>query len=216
MNSLIKALEKQDKFNKYINDIKNEVNPILLSGLTDGGKTHLAYATKVFTDKPICIITYNEIQARKLIKDLKYYTNDVYLFPKREITSYDYLAESKDLLNERIECLNAMYTNNAKVIVTTAEAVIQKTVRKENLYKNILNICVGKTYSLDNIKSTLVKLGYERFDLVEGKGQFGVRGGIIDIAISTKMGVRIELWGDEVDSIRYFNIYTRSFNRNDK
>ena len=209
MNSLIKVLEKQDKFNKYIQDVKNKVNPILLSGLTDGGKIHLAYATKVFAEKPICILTYNEIQARRLIKDLKYYTDEVYLFPKREITSYDFLAESKDLLNERIECLNAMYKKNAKVVVTTAEALAQKTISKDILYKHILQISVGKTYSLEEIKNTLVKLGYERFDLVEGKGQFSVRGGIVDIAISTKIGVRIELWGDEVDSIRYFNIYSQ-------
>ena len=69
MNSLVRVLEKQDKFNSLIKDIKNGVNPILLSGLPDGGKMHMAYAIKTFTEKPICIITYNEIQARKLIKD---------------------------------------------------------------------------------------------------------------------------------------------------
>ena len=158
MNSLLKVLEKQDKFSKFIKDIKNGVNPILLSGLTDGGKMHLTYATKVFADKPICIITYNEIQARKLIKDLNYYTKEVYLFPKREITSYDYLAESKDLLNERIECLNAMQDGSAQVVITTAEAIMQNTVSRENLYKNILEIEVGKNYSLEEVKSNLTRL----------------------------------------------------------
>ena len=209
MDSLVKILEREEKFNNYINDVKNGINPILLSGLTDGAKMHLVYATKFLTEKKVCIITYNEMQARRLIKDLKYYSDDVYFFPKREITSYDYLAESKDLLNERIECLNAIYNNKNSVIVTTAEAVMQKTIAKDVLYKKILKLEVGKSYSLEEMKNTLIELGYERFDLVEGRGQFSIRGGIIDIAISAKQGIRIELWGDEVDSIRYFNIYTQ-------
>ena len=209
MNSLVQLLEKQDKFKSYIEDIEKNVNPILLSGLTDGGKMHLAYSTKVFTKRPICVITYNEIQARKLVKDLNYYSKEVYLFPKREILSYDYLAESTDLLGERIKCLNAIRNNTAEVIITTAEAIMQDTVSIESLYKNTIEIAVGKSYSLDDIKDKLVKLGYERFELVEGKGQFSIRGGIIDIALSEKQGVRIELWGDEVDSIRLFSIYTQ-------
>ena len=209
MNSLIKALEKQDKFNTYIRDVKNGVNPMLLSGLTDGGKIHLAYATKFFTEKPMCIITYNEIQAKKLIKDLHYYTPNVYFFPKREIAAYDYVAESQEFLEERIECLKAIYNKKAEVIVTTIEAIMQKMVTPKTLYKNALKIEVGKNYSLEEIKNSLVELGYERFELVEGRSQFSVRGGILDIAISTKIGVRIEFWGDEVDSIRYFNIYTQ-------
>lgn len=186
MKSIIQLLEKQDKFNKYIEDLKNGINPILLSGLTDGGKMHMAYATKTFLESPICIITYNEIQARKLIKDLKYYTNNVYIFPKREITSYDYLVESKELLNERVDCLNAINNKTAQVIVATAEAIMQKTVSNKTLYKNILEIEVGKSYSLEEIKNILINLGYERFDIVEGRGQFSIRGGIIDIAISRK------------------------------
>ena len=209
MNSLISVLEEQDKFNSYIKDVKNDVNPILLSGLTDGGQIHLAYATKFFTQKPMCIITYNELQARKLIKDIHYYTQNVYYFPKREITAYDYAAESQDFLAERIECLNAIYNKNAEVIVTTIEAVMQKMVAPKTLYKNILKMEVGKSYSLEEIKNSLIELGYERFDLVEGRGQFSVRGGILDVSLTTKLGVRIEFWGDEVDSIRYFNIYTQ-------
>ena len=209
MNSLINILEKYDKFNNYIKDVKQGVNPIMLSGLTDSGKVHLSFATQMYAEKPICIITYNELQARRLIKDLKYYTDKVYYFPKREIVTYDYLAESKDLLNERIEALSNMVTGNAKIVVTTIEATMQKTVAKETLFKHILNIQVGKEYKLEQVKENLIKLGYERFDLVEGKGQFSVRGGIVDIAITEKEGIRIEFWGDEVDSIRNFNIYTQ-------
>ena len=213
MNSLISILEKHDKFNSYIKDVQKGVNPIMLSGLTDSGKVHLSYATQIYTDKPICIITYNELQARKLVQNLKYYTNEVFYFPKREIVTYDYLAESKEFLNERIECLNNIRSKKARIIVTTVEAAMQKTISKEVLYRHEISIKVGCEYNLENLKEELVKLGYERFDFVEGKGQFSVRGGIVDIAVSDKIGIRIEFWGDEVDSIRNFNIYTRTFHR---
>ena len=79
-------------------------------------------------------------------------------------------------------------------------------VAKDTLYQNVINFEVGKTYLLDEIKEKLVGLGYERSDLIENKGQFSIRGGIVDVGLSEKIGVRIEFWGDEVDSIRFFQI----------
>ena len=79
-------------------------------------------------------------------------------------------------------------------------------VAKDTLYQNVIDFEVGKTYLLDGIKEKLVGLGYERSDLIENKGQFSIRGGIVDVGLSEKIGVRIEFWGDEVDSIRFFQI----------
>ena len=123
--------------------------------------------------------------------------------------AYDYLAESKDITYKRIDCLNNIYNKNAKIIVTTIEAVSQKIIPEEVLYKSILELKIGDTTNLDNIKQTLVALGYERQEVVENKSEFSVRGGIIDIALSEKEGIRIELWGDEIDSIRTFDIDTQ-------
>ena len=159
-----------------------------------------------YSEKPICIVTYNEMQAKKLIKDLNYFGEDVYYFPKREIVTYDYIAESKDNLYLRINTLNNIYLNRAKIVVTTIEAVMQKIISKESLYKNVLNLKVGDNVDLDSIKNTLIKLGYERVEMADTRSTFSIRGGIIDIAITDKKGVRIELWGEEIDSIRYFEI----------
>ena len=206
MEPLLKTLPNFKKFKTYINDVKNNITPIMLSGLTDAGKVHFAYATKFYTEKPICIITYNEMQAKKIIKDLKLYEKDVYYFPKREVLNFDYLAESKENIYSRIDCLNNIYSKNAKVIVTTIEAIEQPIISKETLYKNILNLKISDSYDLNELKEKLISLGYERYELVESKGQFSVRGGIIDIALSEKKGIRIEFWGDEIDSIRSFDI----------
>ena len=77
------------------------------------------------------------------------------------------------------------------------------------MYKNILKLKVGSECKLEDLKKYLVSLGYERSDMVEGRGQFAVRGGIVDISLTAKYGTRIEFWGDEVDSIRKFEILSQ-------
>ena len=109
MNILIKELENLKKFKEYVSDINKKISPIVLSGLSSVGKIQLLEATKEFADRNICIVTYNELQAKKIYKDLKYFSGNVVYFPKREIASYDYVAESKDLPYERIETLNTIF-----------------------------------------------------------------------------------------------------------
>ena len=186
MKDIVKILPNYKKFNSYIEDVKNGVTPIMLSGLTDSGKVHFAYSSFFYSEKPICIITYNELQAKKIIKDLQFFTQEINYFPKREIVAYDYLAESKDNLYTRISTLNNIYKNEAKIVVTTIEAVMQKIASKETLYKNILQFKVGEIVNLDEIKSKLIALGYERTEMADTKSGFSIRGGIVDIAISEK------------------------------
>ena len=171
-------------------------------------------ATREFAKRPILVITYNEIQAQKILKDIKYFTDKVYYLPKKEIVTYDYVAESKDLPYERIETLNKMQEMRTGVVITTIEAVLQKMISKKALYKNTLNFKVGDSENLETIKQKLVELGYVRCDLIEGRGQFSVRGGIVDISVNEKEGVRLEFWGDEIDSIRYFNVVSQRSTEN--
>ncbi len=215
MNTIILKLQELQKFKQYIQEIEEKNSPITISGLSDVGKVQFAYSTKQSLNRPICIVTYNEIEARKIAKDLSYFTNEfeeVLYFPKREIASYDYIAESKDLPYERIEILNKIQKKKAKIVITTVEALMQKMITKLSLYKNCLEFKVGKRYSLEEVKQNLILLGYERNDLIEGKGQFSVRGDIIDVALTETKGVRVELWGDEVDSIRNFSISSQRSN----
>ena len=138
MNTIIGELGKNPKFCEYIKNIESKKSPIIISGLTDVGITHMISATKEFSKKPICIITYNEIQAKKLVEDLKYFTDKIIYLPKKEIVTYDYIAESKDLPYERIEALNKIQESKINIVVTTIEAVMQKMISKKQLYKNVL------------------------------------------------------------------------------
>ena len=178
----------------------------------------LLSAINQYNKKPILLITYNEIQAKQILEIIENFEKEkAVLFPKKEIVTYDFVAESKDLPYERIETLNKIKDKKNLIVVTTIEALMQKLPPKEILFKNILEFKVGDIYNLEELKKTLVNLGYSRCEFIEGRGQFSVRGGIVDISINENLGVRIEFWGDEVDSIRNFNITSqRSINTLDK
>ena len=209
MNTILGELGKSTKFIDILKQIENKTSPVAISGLTDVGEIQIAVAIHEFGKKPICILTYNEIQAKKLYEDLQYFTQNVVLFPKKEIVTYDYIAESKELPYQRIETSNKIKAKKNLIVVTTIEATMQKLPTKKALYDGELSFEVGKNYSLEEVKKKLVKLGYVRCDLIEGRGQFSIRGGIVDIANNEEIGIRIEFWGDEVDSIRNFNITTQ-------
>ena len=214
MNTIIGELGKNPKFKEYINSIEKNTSPIALSGLTDVGIVQMISATSEFTKRPICILTYNEIQAKKVLEDIKYFTDKVYYLPKKEVVTYDYVAESKDLPYERIEILNKIQEMKTGIIITTIETALQKMINRKALYKNLLKLKVGDILNLEEVKKILIDLGYSRCDLIEGRGQFSVRGGIVDISLTEKEGIRIEFWGDEIDSIRYFNIISQRSTEN--
>lgn len=218
MNTIIGELGKSKRFIDLSKQIEKAQSPISISGLTSVGMTEIVASISGYNKKPIILVTYNEIQAKKIIENLKAFEKEkVVFFPKKEIVTYDYVAESKDLPYERIETLNRIKEKKNLIVVTTIEALMQKLPAKEVLFKDILEFKVGDICDLEDIKKKLVNLGYSRYDLIEGRGQFSIRGGIIDISLNEKTGVRIELWGDEVDSIRNFSISSqRSINTMEK
>ena len=217
MNTILGELGKSKKFVNLINQIEKEKSPIMLSGLTGVGMVEILASINEYSKRPILIVTYNEIQAKEILENIKTFTDKGYIFPKKEIVTYDYIAESKDLPYERIEILSKIKEKRNPIIITTIETLMQKLPPKEVLYKNVLHFKIGDICSLDEIKKKLVNLGYVRCDLIEAKGQFSIRGGILDISISEKIGVRIEFWGDEIDSIRNFAIVSqRSINTLEK
>ena len=206
MNQILGELGKSEKFIQVIKNIEKEKSPIEISGLTDLGLVQMLSSINTYTKKPILIVTYNEIEAKKIQENLEYFIENSVRFQKKEIVTYDYIAESKDLPFERIEALNQIVTGKNRIVITTIEALMQKLPSKEVLYKNQINFKIGETYDLEKIKQNLIDLGYKRCELIDGRGQFSVRGGIVDISLFEELGVRIEFWGDEIDSIRTFNI----------
>lgn len=217
MNILLGELGKSPKLIDLVKQIEKKKSPISLSGLTSVGAVELISSINEFTKKPIAIITYNEIQARQMVEDFSVFTDKVIFFPKKELVTYDYVAESKDLPYERIEALSKLKEKRNSIVITTIEAAMQKLPAQKTLFKDVLKFQIGEIHSLEEIKQKLVNLGYSRCELIEGRGQFSIRGGILDISMNDTIGARIEFWGDEIDSIRNFNISSqRSINTLEK
>ena len=206
MEEIIEKLNCNKKFQEILKNIIQKTSPITLLGLSDFAKTYIPCTAKKEIKEPICIITYNELQAKAILENAKKFDLNVIYIPKREIVTYEYEAQSKEILYERIEKIKQVINNKLDILIIAIETLMQPTISKEELLERRMKFQVGKEYNIERIKGTLVNLGYERCDLIEGRGQFSIRGGIIDISQTESRAIRIELWGDEVDSIRYFNI----------
>ena len=152
MNTIIGDMGKSKKFVELIKQIENTKSPIGISGLTGVGMAQTLTAINEYSKKPIAIITYNEIQAKEIFNNMQMFTDKVIIFTKKDIVTYDYIAESKDLPFERIDVLNKIYNKEARIVVTTIEAVMQQVVPKEILYKNVLEFSVGNVFSCTNFK----------------------------------------------------------------
>lgn len=203
MNYILRDLSQTKTYQSFI---KNDTYPITLSGLVCVSKSALIALAQKEKNKKVLVITYNEIQAQRIVKDLSYFCDNVVFFPKKEISIYDYDVESSDILFKRMDILNKINSNKSLIIVTTIEAVMQKMISKKSLFENKIKISTDSQVLFDEIKEKLTKLGYERKPIVEGRQDFSIRGNILDIALNEQDGIRIETWGDDVDSIRKFNI----------
>lgn len=185
---------------------KEKISPITILGLSDISKSCIAGLIKEKTKKAVFVVTYNELQAQKLHKNVKSINPNTIYIPRKDIVTYEYDAQNMDILYSRMNSLINLYNNETEIIIVSIETLMQPIISKKKLSNSILKLMVANEYNIEEIKEKLVNLGYKRYDLVEGKGTFSVRGDILDIAIDSKKGIRIEFFGDEVDQIRYFDI----------
>ncbi len=211
MNQLIVNLPKHSKYLNLLNDIKSSKIDLSVFGLTDSQKAHMIYSLNVYSNKPSCIICSNNIQAKKMMQDLKFYSEiEIVYFPAREIIYYDIEAESKEIDNARMYAIQRILSKDNIIIVTTIDSILQKMLPIETYNNFNLQFHIDSKIDINDLLNKLTYLGYERCTNVEGKGQFAIRGGIIDIfGVNSDMPNRIELFGDTIDRISSFDVLTQ-------
>ncbi len=208
MNLLISKFKDSEKGKNIINKIDNGSNVNLsLNGVTDSMKAYIIEAILKNTDKSVLLVCSNSMQVNKLIQDLKFFTNEnIILFPAKKLQYYDLTAESKEIENSRMYAIQKILEGKKNIVITTIDALQTKMLNKDLYTNNSINIKVGNKLDFSIFAKKVDILGYERSDSVEGKGQFSIRGGIIDIfPIESEYPYRIELFGDEIDNIRTFD-----------
>ena len=198
-----------DNYNELLSYIgKKDNKTVCATGLIDAQKPHMMYGVSSHLSKPIMVITHNENRAKQISDDLKFLSGeeDVAIYPAQDVLFYGADVHSADITVERMMIKNSLLQEENITIVTPIEALVKKTMTKKALLSQILEFKVGQTIQITNLQKDLVNMGYERTSLVENVGQFAIRGGIIDVYPVTAQWVyRIELWDEEIDSIRSVN-----------
>ena len=210
LSGLMKPLKDSVQFKNILTNIENNKYPIGLYGLSESAKNYLVNGVYQQIDKSLLILTHSDVEAKNIYDDLSFYVNDVYYFPTREVGFYNADAVSGDLRWERLKVMKKITEKGKKIIITSIEALAATYIPIDILKKYIFKLSVGSTLNLKDFSEKLVQCGYERVDRVDNKGQFSIRGGIIDLypPISA-LPFRIELFDDEIDSIRTFNSETQ-------
>ena len=186
-------------------DLELGRGPVQICGVTDSQKVHLMY--ELSREKAWkLVVTYDDTRARELFDDFSYFEKNTWLYPARDLLFYSSDIHGNLLTRQRMQVFSRLIRDEGGVVVTTLDGLMDHLVPLEQIRNSCLEFSAGQTLDLKEISGRLVSMGYERMAQVDGMGQFSVRGGILDIfPLTEELPVRIELWDDEVDSIRTFD-----------
>lgn len=187
---------------------KKEVN-IGFSGLSDSSKLHMTYGLTEGVKNKL-IITYSDMKAREIYEEYRFYDRMTLSYPAKDLIFYQADIHGNELTKERIKTLRRLVEGKNVTVVTTFDSLMTPQVPLSIWKAHILKLNKGGSLDEKNIATRLVNMGYEKNYQVEAPGQFSIRGGILDIFDLTEENpYRIELWGDEVESIRSFDILSQ-------
>ena len=205
--------EKQDIFKQQCPDIETLMEsgrlPVLYSGLSQVHRAHLAASVMADTDRPMFVISPDDTAAEYFARDLSSMLGcEVPVLMGREFTFMAADAVSRQEEQRRLGLLYALLADEPpKAVVCTASALCQRTLPPELLHRSAFTLENGGTYILEDTVRRLLLCGFRRTDQVEGPGQFSLRGGILDFFTPGYPNpVRCEFWGDDIDSMGFFDI----------
>lgn len=186
-------------------DLDKGKGPVQVSGVTDSQKVHVMH--ELSKDNPWrLVVTYDDTRAKEIFDDFSYFEPNTWLYPARDLLFYSSDIHGNLLTRQRMQVFKHLLEDEGGVVVTTVDGLMDHLLPLSRIKESCLNIMVGQTLDMEEIKHLLTGMGYERMGQVDGMGQFSVRGGILDVfPLTEEVPFRIELWGDEVDSIRSFD-----------
>ena len=201
------SITKTKEYDKLFKSLQKGVSPALAIGLPPVVKAQLTAALAQESGRPVLLLTDDEQAARRLADDVEnFLERPVLRLPERDFVMAGVESSSRQYEQARIAALWQLL-GGARVTVASAPAAVQAAIPPAVLRQAGLTLTEGETRPLSEITAALVSAGYERCSQVEGPGQFAVRGGILDLFPPQAMApVRVEFWGDDIDSMSYFNV----------
>lgn len=206
MKIFTEPLKELKEFNDIRDNIIMGTLPVQITGCIDSQKCHLIHGlADGFTFK--VIVTYNDLKAKEIYEDYRLYDKNVFLYPAKDIIFYSADIHGRAIVRDRLQILRRIIEKKDTTIVMTIDGGMDRLLPLEHIKDRIITVDLDSVIKLQEFGTTLTRLGYERQAQVEAPGDFAIRGGIIDIfPLTEEAPYRIELWGDEIDSIRTFDI----------
>lgn len=205
MKAFIQPLQNLAEF-EQIQKCAGENRGVLeISGCIESQKVHMMYGLSGLFPSHL-ILAEDEKRAKEIYEDYRFYDKEVYYYPAKDLLFFQADIHGNLLIRQRMQVIKALLEKERITVVTSIDGCMDFLLPLEEIKKSLIHFESDSPVELDKLKDSLVTLGYERVGQVEMPGQFSVRGGIIDIySLTEENPWRIELWGDEIDSIRSFD-----------
>ncbi|MBO8172680.1 MAG: transcription-repair coupling factor [Bacillaceae bacterium] len=208
MNDLLQVLNEDIDFQSVVTGLDQGINEQMVSGFSQSAR-HVAMASLYKeTGRPQLIVTHNMLQAQKVYDDLAELLpeEDVLLYPANEMIVTEFVSLSPDIVSQRIDVLNRLTDGFKGVLIVPLAGFRKILVPKETWKHARIQLEERGEVNVESLTQSLISLGYDRVEMVENKGEFSIRGGIIDIfPVDREHPLRIELFDVEIDSIRTFD-----------
>ncbi|MBR3637004.1 MAG: transcription-repair coupling factor [Lachnospiraceae bacterium] len=209
MELITSPLRELGEYEKLQSAIRRGEKRIELTGCTESGKLPFIHSLGTSFDVRV-VLTHNEMRARELAEEFTMFEPDVQYFPTKDVIFYQADIYSNDITRGRMKVLRKILEGGKLTIVTCIDTLMKPLVPLRVFKENVLKITPGSVLEEKALSLRLARMGYRKCAGVEEPGQFAIRGGIVDIFDLTEENpFRIELWGDEVDSVRYFDASTQ-------
>lgn len=205
MKAFLTPLQGLAEFEQIKEKSKTNKGILQVSGCMESQKSHLMYGLSGIAPYRL-ILAEDERRAREIYEDYRFYDRKVYSYPAKDLLFFQADIHGNLLIRQRMKVIKALLEEKELTVVTSIDGCMDFLESLEKIKEQLIHYESDSIVDIEQLKNQLVALGYERVGQVEMPGQFSVRGGIVDIYCLTEENPwRIELWGDEIDSIRSFD-----------
>lgn len=208
MKALIDLFKEDSELKSVVTGFSKGMKEQMVSGLAGSSRQVFLAALEQQLDRPLLVVTHNMFSAQKIAEDLQdcMPQHKVMLYPANELMAAEAAISSPETLAQRMDVLISLAKGYRGIVVVPFSGIRRYLPSKDSIIEAEITINVGQELAIDQFIYKLVEMGYTRTDIVETKGEFSVRGGIIDFyPLTSKLAIRVEWFGDEIDSIRSFD-----------
>ena len=210
MNVLLSLLQKSTDYNQLLKAVEAK-QAVAVSGLSQAPRSHVLAAVHEQSGRPLVAVCQDDMAAKRLASELgAFLGEEPPVLPSRELTLAGAIGVSRQWEQQRLRLLYALAQGRVPVLVASLDALLLRTIPRQTLFSASVTLRVGAEYSMPDLIERLTRAGYSRASLVEGVGQFALRGGILDVySPAQEKPLRAEFFGDELDTMGYFDPITQ-------